>query len=124
MSDSDSEKSIKLTPVIEDKFNGYKCDKCAYKTKRIKNFINHITRKVPCDTVKNYDYGVQKAMEKYEKKSKVILDMLEKIELGEEVDIKKLNNLVNEVEILGRINPNFRQADVDEIREIIKENKK
>ncbi len=119
MSDSDSEISDKTTPVLEETFTGYKCDKCGYKTKRNKNFISHITRKVPCDVVKNYEYGVLKALEKYRKKSEVVLDMLDKFESGEEVDIKKLNKLVDEVEILGRINPNYRQCDVDHIREII-----
>ena len=47
MSDSDSEKSVIISPVKVVKFNGYTCDKCDYKTKKLKSFISHITRKVP-----------------------------------------------------------------------------
>jgi len=120
MSDSDSEKSVIITPVKVVKFNGYTCDKCDYKTKKLKSFIGHITRKIPCDTVKDYDYGVQKALERYKNKSEIILDMLDKLEDNQEVDIKKLNKLVDEVQKLGRINSNFRPEDIVEIREIIK----
>ncbi len=50
---------------------------------------------------------------------RLILDMLDKLEDNQEVDIKKLNKLVDEVQKLGRINPNFRPEDIKEIREII-----
>ena len=46
--------------------------------------------------------------------------MLDKLEDNQEVDIKKLNKLVDEVQKLGRINPNFRPEDIVEIREIIR----
>jgi len=124
MSDSESEKSVEIIKNNVDdnktKFKGYSCDRCGYQTKRLKHFISHITRKIPCYIVKNYDYGVEKAMEKYKLKSLAILEMLEKIENKEEIDINKLIKYVNEVERLGRINPEYKQEDVDEIKEIIK----
>ena len=95
MSDSESEILEEKTEVISNidkpKFNGYTCDRCGYQTKKLKSFITHITRKVPCDTVKNYDYGVMKALEKYQNRSLTVLDMIDKLENNEEVDIKKLN---------------------------------
>lgn len=128
MSDSESEILEEKTEVISNndkpKFNGYMCDRCDYKTKRLKNFISHITRKVPCDTLKNYDYGVMKANEKYEKRSREVLDMLDRLESGEEVDMKKLNKYVDEVSKLGRVYSGFNPDDVNEIREIIKSKNK
>jgi len=127
MSDIDSEKSLELVAETQEtdnknkpKYKGYFCDKCGYKTNKIKSFISHITRKIPCDTVKDYDYGVSKALERYRNKSEIILDMLDKLEDNQEIDIKKLNKLVDEVQKLGRINPNFRPDDIKEIRDIIK----
>jgi len=120
MSESDSEKSVEITPVKVVKYNGYICDRCEYKTKKLKSFISHISRKVPCYVVKDYDYGVSKALELYEKRSKVILSMLDQLEDNQEIDIKKLNKYVDEVERLGRINPDFNKQDIDEIRDIIK----
>jgi len=116
MSETNSEISVE---IIKPKFNGYTCDKCNYQTRRLKNFINHITRKIPCDTIKNYEYGLQKANEKYEKKSKAVLDMLDKLESGEEVDMKKLNKYVDEVSRLGRVYPTFNPEDIQEIKSII-----
>ena len=127
MSDSESEILEEKTEVISNidkpKFNGYTCDRCGYQTKKLKSFITHITRKVPCDTVKNYDYGVMKALERYQNRSLTVLDMIDKLENNEEVDIKKLNKYVDEVERLGRINPSFNPNDINEIREIIKSKK-
>lgn len=128
MSDSESEILEEKTEVISNndkpKFTGYSCDRCGYQTKKLKSFITHITRKVPCDTVKNYDYGVMKALEKYQNRSLTVLDMIDKLENNEEVDIKKLNKYVDEVERLGRINPSFNPDDINEIREIIKSKNK
>ena len=79
---SESEFSVE---VAQPKFNGYTCERCNYKTKRLKSFINHITRKIPCNVVKNYEYGVQKALERYDKKSREVLDMLDQLENGEDL---------------------------------------
>jgi glutathionyl-hydroquinone reductase len=128
MSDSESEILEEKTEVISNndkpKFNGYTCDRCGYQTKKLKSFINHITRKIPCDVLKNYEYGLQKANEKYEKRSREVLDMLDRLESGEEVDMKKLNKYVDEVSKLGRVYSGFNPDDVNEIREIIKSKNK
>jgi hypothetical protein len=127
MSDSSSNYEDNKEEVIEevqDKFIGYKCDRCGYTSRRLKPFISHVTRKVPCFVVKNYNYGVQKAIEQYEKKSKIVLEMLDQLENNEEVDLNKLIKYVTEIERLGRVHPNYKQEDVDEIKEIIKENQK
>ena len=128
MTDSESdileEKEEVISNIDKPKFNGYMCERCDYKTKRLKNFISHITRKVPCDTLKNYEYGVMKANEKYEKRSREVLDMLDRLESGEEVDMKKLNKYVDEVSKLGRVYSGFNPDDVNEIREIIKSKNK
>ena len=128
MSDSESEILEGKTEVISNndkpKFNGYTCDRCGYQTKKLKSFINHITRKIPCDVLKNYEYGLQKANEKYEKRSREVLDMLDRLESGEEVDMKKLNKYVDEVSKLGRVYSGFNPDDVNEIREIIKSKNK
>jgi hypothetical protein len=50
--------------------------------------------------------------------------MIDKLENNEEVDIKKLNKYVDEVQRLGRINPSFNPNDINEIREIIKSKNK
>ena len=63
-------------------------------------------------------------MEKYDQRASLVLDMFDKLENNEEIDIKKLNKYVEEVQILGRINPNFKQSDIDEIKNIIKSKKK
>ena len=124
MSDSDSVKSVELVAETDNKnipkYNGYFCNHCNYKTKKLKSFIGHITRKVPCDTVKDYNYGIQKALEKYDQRASLVLDMLDKLEDNQEIDIKKLVKYVDEVERLGRINPDFNKQDIDEIRDIIK----
>ena len=123
MSEINSENSDEISEVIIDKekpkYNGYYCDRCNYKTKKLKSFIGHITRKVPCDVFKNYDYGIIKANEKYEKRSKEVLDMLDKLESGVEVDMKKLNKYVDEVNRLGRVYPTFNANDIQEIKSII-----
>ncbi len=75
-----------------------------------------------CYVVKNYDYGVNKAIELYEKRSKVVLEMLDSLENNKEVDLDKLIKYVNEIERLGRVNPRYKQSDIDAIRDIIKEN--
>jgi len=128
MSDIDSEKSAEITQEIDNKikpkFNGYLCERCEYKTKKLKSFISHITRKVPCDTVKDYNYGVSKALEKYDQRASLVLSMLDQLEDNQEIDIKKLNKYIDEVQILGRINPNFKQSDIDEIKNIIKSKEK
>ena len=127
MSDSSSNYEDNKEEVIEevqDKFDGYKCDRCGYASRRLKPFISHVTRKVPCFVVKNYNYGVQKAIEQYEKKSKIVLEMLDQLENNEEVHLNKLIKYVSEIERLGRVHPGYKQEDVDEIKEIIKENQK
>ena len=101
------------------KFKGYYCNKCGYRTNRLKPFIRHVTRKVPCDVVKDYEYGVAKANELYKKRSSCVLDLLDKLENNQEVDLKKLNKYVSEIEVLGRVYPGFKQEDIDEIRSII-----
>ncbi len=107
MTDSESdileEKEEVIIEKEKPKFTGYSCDRCGYQTKKLKSFINHITRKIPCDVLKNYEYGLQKANEKYEKRSREVLDMLDRLESGEEVDMKKLNKYVDEVSKLGSI---------------------
>ena len=128
MSDSSSDSSRLSSEeevneeIIQEKFQGYKCDKCGYSTRRLKPFISHVTRKTPCYVVKNYDYGVNKAIELYEKRSKVVLEMLDSLENNKEVDQDKLIKYVNEIERLGRVNPRYKQSDIDAIRDIIKEN--
>ena len=128
MSDIDSEKSAEVTHEIDNKikpkYNGYFCERCEYKTKKLKSFISHITRKIPCDTVKDYNYGVSKALEKYDQRASLVLSMLDQLEDNQEVDIKKLNKYVNEVERLGRVNSNFNKQDINEIRDIIKSKEK
>ena len=128
MTDSESdileEKEEVISNIDKPKFNGYTCDRCGYQTKKLKSFINHITRKIPCDVLKNYEYGLQKANEKYEKRSREVLDMLDRLESGEEVDMKKLNKYVDEVSKLGRVYSGFNPDDVNEIREIIKSKNK
>ena len=123
MSEINSENSDEISEVIIDKekpkYNGYYCDRCNYKTKKLKSFIGHITRKVPCDVVKNYDYGIIKANEKYEKRSEEVLSMLDQLESGQEVNIKKLEKYVDEVSRLGRVYSNFNQEDITQIKTII-----
>jgi len=119
MSDSDS---IKSEEVSKPKYKGYYCEKCDYKTKKIDSFVNHVTRKVPCYVVKDYSYGIARAIEKYEKRSEEILNMLDDLKYGQEIDLNKMNKYLVEVERLGRANPNFKQEDVDDIRDIISEN--
>jgi len=72
-----------------------------------------------CDTIKDYNYGVIKANERYEKLSETILSMLDKLENNEEIDLKKLNKYIKEVEQLGRVYPSFNPEDITQIRSII-----
>jgi len=116
MSETNSEISVE---IIKPKFSGYYCQKCEYKTKKLKSFINHVTRKIPCDTIKDFNYGIIKANEKYEKRSQEVLDMLDRLESGEEVNMKKLNKYVDEVSRLGRVYPTFNPNDIQEIKSII-----
>ena len=69
--------------------------------------------------MKDYEYGVAKANELYKKRSSCVLDLLDKLENNQEVDLKKLNKYVSEIEVLGRVYPGFKQEDIDEIRSII-----
>ena len=48
--------------------------------------------------------------------------MLDKLKYGEEIDLNKMNKYLDKVERLGRANPNFKQEDVDDIRDIISGN--
>ena len=48
--------------------------------------------------------------------------MLDDLKYGQEIDLNKMNKYLVEVERLGRANPNFKQGDVDDIRDIISEN--
>ncbi len=107
-----------------NKYKGYLCDRCGYKTNKLKSFMSHVTRRVPCYVEKNYDYGVEKVIEQYKKKSKIVLDMLDSIEKGNRVDLNELTKHVNKLEILGRVNPEHEQQDIEDIRKIIKSNKK
>jgi len=110
--------------VFKKPYKGYKCEKCGYVTKSSNAFIYHVTRKVPCYVVKDYNYGVKKAQECYEKKSKIVLEMLESLENNAEVNLDKLSKYILQIERLGRVHPKYKQEDVDEIKEIIKENQK
>ena len=76
--------------VFKKPHKGYICDRCGYTTRLSKSFISHVTRKTPCYVIKDYSYGVQKARELYEKKSKIILKMLESLEEDKEVDLNKM----------------------------------
>jgi len=116
----ENNQDVEISDVLNIvKHKGYYCNKCGYRTNRLKHFIRHITRKVPCYVVKDYDYGLAKANELYKKRSTCVLDLLDKLENNEQVDLKKLNKYVSEIEVLGRVYPNFKQEDVDEIRSII-----
>ena len=88
MSDSDS---IKSEEVPKPKYKGYYCEKCDYKTKKIDSFVNHVTRKVPCYVVKDYSYGIARAIEKYEKRSEEILDVLDNVTISANSPIASFN---------------------------------